>query len=172
MATTQNLKSQIGGFANNVGRVVSILGGASVLIGGIVLLAGPNDLLDDSFVWSIPIVGPSLQYFWDLGYKGITNQRIVGMGLTIIGLHYFKFPHAIAWILNPIPVLGNLADKGLEWYMTVFQYVENIFIPRLTIEDSIMNTKAWQDNYRDFEREYSLMRDSSIEVKGGTFIPN
>ena len=169
---TQKLKTQIGGFANNVGRVVSILGGASVLIGGIVLLAGPNDLLSDSFVWSIPIVGQPLQYFWDLGYKGITNQRIVGMGLTIIGLHYFKFPHAIAWALNPIPLVGDMADKALEWYMTVFQYVENIFIPRLTIEDSVMNTKAWQENYREFEKEYNTMRNKAVKVKGGTFVPN
>ena len=170
MAT--KIKSQLSGFANNVGRFVSILGGASVLVGGIVLLAGPNDLLSDSFVWSIPIVGEPLRYFWDLGFKGITNQRIVGMGLTIIGLHYFKFPHAIAWALSPIPVVGSVAQKGLDWYMTVFQYVENIFIPRLTIEDSLMNTKEWQDNYKQFEKEYTDMRNRSVKVKGGTFVPN
>jgi len=169
---TKQLTTQIGGIANNVGRFISILGGASVLIGGIVLLAGPNSLLSDSIVWSIPVVGAPLQYFWDLGFKGVTNQRIVGMGLTIIGLHYFKFPHVIAWALNPIPIVGSAAQKGLTWYMTVFQYVENIFIPRLTIQDSVMNTKEWQQNYLEFEKEYTQIMDKSVAVKGGTFVPN
>ena len=170
--STKKLKTQIGGFANNVSRFVSIVGGASVLVGGIVLLAGPNSLLSDSIVWSIPIVGEPLRSFWDLGFKGITNQRIVGMGLTIIGLHYFKLPHAIVWALKPIPIIGSAAEQGLEWYMTVFQYVENIFIPRLTIEDSLMNTKEWQENYKKKKKEYMQMRNRSVKVKGGTFVPN
>ena len=56
--------------------------------------------------------------------------------------------------------------------MTVFQYVENIFIPRLTIQDSVMNTKEWQQNYLEFEKEYTQIMDKSVAVKGGTFVPN
>ena len=46
------------------------------------------------------------------------------------------------------------------------------FIPRLTIEDSVMNTKAWQENYREFEKEYQAVRAKAIKVDGGTFVPN
>jgi hypothetical protein len=76
------------------------------------------------------------------------------------------------WAVRPIPLVGAGADKLLNWYLTIFHYVENFFIPRLTIEDSLMNTKEWQDNYKDFEREYSAIRNRSVKVKGGTFVPS
>ena len=50
---------------NYIFRGMSILGATGVLLGGIVLLSKPQNLLANSAVWSIPYIGSSLKWFWE-----------------------------------------------------------------------------------------------------------
>jgi len=163
-------------------RGVSILGATGVLLGGIVLLSKPENLLEDSAVWQIPVIGQPLKSFWEwpwqIGKLKITNQRLVGFGLTIIGINYFKIPHAVAWTLGQIPGMERPAQVGLAGYLSVFEFIENMFIPRLTAPDAIYRSKKWQKEYRDFYDGWSeRMKDakritSDSGITDGIFIPS
>ena len=161
-------------------RGVSVLGATGVLLGGIVLLSRPDNLLEDSAVWQIPYVGQSLKWFWEYPYEigklRITNQRLVGSGLTLIGLNYFKVPHFVAWAVGQIKPLQPLAETALAGYLSVFEFVENIFIPRLSAPDAIYRTKEWQKQYKDFYKSYTQMQNEARQVVTadwqGVFIPS
>jgi hypothetical protein len=177
--TDLDVKKEARKLGDFVLRGVSVLGATGVLLGGIVLLSRPDNLLEDSAVWQIPYVGQSLKWFWEYPYEigkfKITNQRLVGSGLTLIGLNYFKVPHFAAWLVGQIPPLEPLAQKALAGYLSVFEFVENIFIPRLSVPDAIFRTKEWQNQYKDFYKSYTQMQNDAKQVVTadlkGVFIP-
>jgi len=164
---------------NYIFRGMSILGATGVLLGGIVLLSKPQNLLADSAVWNIPFIGSSLKWFWEWPWSiagiTITNQKVVGFGLTIIGLNYFKVPHAVAWSIGKIPHMEGVAQTSLAMYLSVFEYIENLFIPRLTAPDAVFRTKKWQNEYNDFYNGWTermkQAKQISTDSLEGIFIP-
>ena len=174
-----DVKKEVRKIGDFVLRGISVLGATGVLLGGIVLLSRPDNLLEDSAVWQIPYVGQSLKWFWEYPYEigkfRITNQRLVGSGLTLIGLNYFKVPHFMAWMVGQIQPLEPFAQKALAGYLSVFEFVENIFIPRLSAPDAIYRTKEWQKQYKDFYKTYTQMQNDARQVVSsdlkGVFIP-
>ena len=95
--------------------------------------------------------------------------------MTIIGLNYFKVPHAVAWGISQIPHMEGVAQTSLAMYLSVFEYIENLFIPRLTAPDAIFRTKKWQKEYTDFVNGWnsrmSQARQVSTDSLEGIFIP-
>jgi len=175
-----DLKKDVIKVGDIVLRGVSFLGATGVLLGGIVLLSKPENLLENSSVWSIPYIGQPLKRFWEwpwnIGKIKITNQRVVGSGLTLIGLNYFKVPHFVAWSLGRIEPLRPIAEKSLAVYLGVFELVENLFIPRLSAPDAIYRSKAWQKQYANFYNNWNEMQNNAKRIVtadlDGIFIPS
>ena len=81
----------------------------------------------------------------------------------------------MAWMVGQIQPLEPFAQKALAGYLSVFEFVENIFIPRLSAPDAIYRTKEWQNQYKDFYKTYTQMQNDARQVVSsdlkGVFIP-